>query len=92
MAFIGSGGVCRAPFANEANQIDRRRRAMLAWLGLGELDRPTRVLIFPVHFRWLVLPVVWDPPCFDRRLLFMGLRGRGAAIRLASTIRPDMAM
>src|SRR5438132_8734118 len=57
-ALIGSG-VCRAPFANEAEtaierdvvliaedrnrQIDRRRRSILARLGLGVFDCPARV-------------------------------------------------
>jgi hypothetical protein len=66
-AFIG-GGVRRAPLADEAkaaidrdviliakdrNRQNRRRRAILARLGLGELDRPTRVAILLAQFRRL---------------------------------------
>src|ERR1700732_288374 len=72
-ALIGSG-VRRAPFANEAEtaierdvvliagdrnrQIDRRRRAILARLGLGVFDCPARVAILLAELRGLVFPGV----------------------------------
>src|ERR1700730_10145219 len=72
-ALIG-GGVRRAPFANEAEtaierdvvliaedrnrQIDGRRRAILARLGLGVFDGPARVAILLAELRGLVFPVL----------------------------------
>ena len=99
-AFIG-GGIRRAPFANKAEaainrdvvliakdryrQIDRWR-AILARLGLGELERPTCVAILLAQFRGLVLPAVRDPPFLDRRLLFIGVALARRRDQLASTI------
>src|SRR5438445_6784813 len=84
---IGSG-VRRAPFANEAEtaierdvvliaehrnrQIDGRRRAILARLGLGVFDCPARVAILLAELRGLVFPVVGDAPVLDRLLLVLG--------------------
>jgi len=105
-ALVG-GGIRRAPAADEAKlaidrdvilisldrnrQVDRRRRAILSRLGLGELHRPPRVAILLAEFRRLVLPLVWNAPFLDRLFLLLGVRWRGAAIGLASTIWPDMA-
>ena len=57
---------------NRYRQIDRWR-AILARLGLGELERPTCVAILLARFRGLVLPAVRHPPFLDRRLLFIGV-------------------
>src|SRR3984893_7596839 len=83
------GGVLRAPFANEAEtaierdvvpiaedrnrQIDRRRRAILARLGLGVFDCPARVAILLAKLRGLVFPVGGDAPVLDRLLLVLGV-------------------
>src|SRR5256714_11890483 len=87
-AIIGSG-VRRAAFANEAEtaierdvvliaedrnrQIDGRRRANLARLGLGVFDCPARVAILLAEIRGLVFPVIADAPVLDRLLLVLGV-------------------
>ena len=54
-------------------QIDGRRRAIFARLGLGVFDCPARVAILLAELRGLVFPVVGDAPVLDRLLLVLGV-------------------
>src|SRR3989440_12976679 len=72
-------------------QIDGRRRANLARLGLGVFDCPARVAILLAELRGLVFPVVADAPVLDRLLLVLGvaLTRSGDQARIDDLARHD---
>ena len=49
------------------------RRAVLAQLGLGVLDRPARVTVILTQFGGLVRPFRWNAPFLDVALLAVGV-------------------
>ena len=73
-------------------QIDRQHRAVVARLGLGELDRPARIAVLLAQLGGLVLPILRDAASLDRLLLVLAVvlarRGNQAGIEIC----PDMAM
>lgn len=67
-------------------EVHGRNRAVIPWLGLGELQGPARITILMAQLRWLVLPMLGDTPGLEVGLFGIGVALAGSRHERGTTI------